>query len=261
MPTLFTAILNHPRVKQGKVDLRSIKLTFSGAAPLLAETKRQFESATGARIIEGYSLTEALMAACINPVRGTQKLGSVGVPVSDVEVRIVDADAGDRELPSGEVGELILRAPQQMSGYWRNAEETALVLREHGAGGVWVHTGDLAYRDDDGYLFIVDRKKDLIKVSGFQVWPREIEEVLAMHPAVMEVGVAAVADASRGEVPHAWVVLRAGQQATVDELRAWCRERLTPYKVPAHVEFRDSLPKTLVGKILRRSLTAGTPGS
>ena len=261
VPTLFNAILNHPRVQQGKVDLSSIKLTFSGAAPLLAETKRQFEAATGARIIEGYSLTEALMAACINPVRGTQKMGSVGVPVSDVEVRIVDADAGDRELASGEVGELILRAPQQMSGYWQNPAETALVLREHGPGGAWVHTGDLASRDDDGYIFIVDRKKDLIKVSGFQVWPREIEEVLAMHPAVLEVGVAGVQDASRGEVPHAWVVLRAGQQATVDELRAWCRERLTPYKVPARVEFRDSLPKTLVGKILRRSLTAGPPGS
>ncbi len=261
VPTLFNAILNHPRVQQGKVDLSSIKLTFSGAAPLLAETKRQFEAATGARIIEGYSLTEAWMAAGINPVRGTQKMGSVGVPVSDVEVRIVDADAGDRELASGEVGELILRAPQQMSGYWQNPEETALVLREHGPGGAWVHTGDLASRDDDGYIFIVDRKKDLIKVSGFQVWPREIEEVLAMHPAVMEVGVAGVPDASRGEVPHAWVVLRAGQQVTVDELSAWCRERLTPYKVPAHVEFRDSLPKTLVGKILRRSLTAGTQRS
>ena len=261
VPTLFNAILNHPRVQQGKVDLSSIKLTFSGAAPLMAETKRRFETATGARIIEGYSLTEALMAACINPVRGTQKMGSVGVPVSDVEVRIVDADAGIRELASGEVGELILRAPQQMSGYWRNPEETALGLREHGPGGVWVHTGDLAYRDDDGYIFIVDRKKDLIKVSGFQVWPREIEEVLAMHPAVMEVGVAGVQDASRGEVPYAWVVLRAGQQATVEELRAWCRERLTPYKVPAHVEFRDSLPKTLVGKVLRRLLTAGAQGS
>ncbi|MEQ1897940.1 MAG: AMP-binding protein [Vicinamibacterales bacterium] len=261
VPTLFNAILNDPRVQQGKVDLSSIKLVFSGAAPLMAETKRLFEAATGARIIEGYSLTEALMAACINPVRGTQKMGSVGVPVSDVEVRIVDADAGDRELASGEVGELILRAPQQMSGYWQNPEETALVLQEHGPGGAWVHTGDLAYRDDDGYIFIVDRKKDLIKVSGFQVWPREIEEVLAMHPAVMEVGVARMPDASRGEVPHAWVVLRAGQQATAEELRAWCRGRLTAYKVPAHVEFRDSLPKTLVGKILRRSLTAGTQGS
>jgi long-chain acyl-CoA synthetase len=254
VPTMYNAILNHPKVKQGKVDLSSIKLCFSGAAPLLAETKKQFEAATGARIIEGYSLTEAMMATCVNPVRGLQKPGSIGVPVSDVEVRIVDADDGETELGPGEVGELILRAPQRMAGYWENPEETALVLREHGPGGPWVHTGDLAYRDDDGYLFIVDRKKDLIKVSGFQVWPREIEEVLATHPAVMEVGVAGVPDESRGEVPHAWVVLRQGQGATADELRAYCRERLTPYKVPAAVEFRDSLPKTLVGKILRRSL-------
>ncbi|MGE3576988.1 MAG: long-chain fatty acid--CoA ligase [Vicinamibacterales bacterium] len=254
VPTLYNAILNHPKVKAGKVDLSSIKLCFSGAAPLLAETKKQFEAATGACIIEGYSLTEAMMATCINPVRGLQKPGSIGVPVSDVEVRIVDADNGDVELAPGEVGELILRAPQRMAGYWENPEETALVLREHGPGGPWVHTGDLAYRDTDGYLFIVDRKKDLIKVSGFQVWPREIEEVLATHPSVMEVGVAGVPDAARGEVPHAWVVLRPGHQATADELRAYCRERMTPYKVPAVIEFRDSLPKTLVGKILRRAL-------
>lgn len=254
VPTLYNAILNHPKVRQGKVDLSSIKLCFSGAAPLLAETKKQFEAATGACIIEGYSLTEAMMATCINPVRGLQKPGSIGIPVSDVEVRIVDAETGEQDVEPGEVGELILRAPQRMTGYWENPEETALVLREHGPGGPWVHTGDLAYRDTDGYLFIVDRKKDLIKVSGFQVWPREIEEVMAAHPAVMEVGVAGMPDASRGEVPHAWVVLRHGETATVDELRAWCRERLTPYKVPAAVEFRDSLPKTLVGKILRRSL-------
>ena len=263
VPTLYNAILNHPKVKRGKVDLSSIKLCFSGAAPLLAETKRQFEAATGARIIEGYSLTEAMMATCVNPVRGVQKPGSIGIPVSDVEVRIVDADTGEIELGADEVGELIIRAPQRMTRYWENPEETALVLREHGPGGPWVHTGDLAYRDADGYLFIVDRKKDLIKVSGFQVWPREIEEVLAAHPAVMEVGVVGMPDPARGEVPHAWVVLREGHRASVDELRAHCRERLTPYKVPAAVEFRDALPKTLVGKILRRSLRdgAGTPGA
>jgi len=256
VPTLFNAILNHPRVRQGKVNLSSIKLCFSGAAPLMAETKRQFEAATGALIIEGYSLTEGLMAACINPVRGMQKMGSIGVPVSDVEVRIVDAESGEGELPPGEMGELIMRAPQQMSGYWQDPEETALVLRRHGEGSAWVHTGDLAYRDEDGYLFIVDRKKDLIKVSGFQVWPREIEEALTTHPAVLEAGVAGVPDAAKREVPRAWVVLRAGYQATGDELRIHCRERLTAYKIPAAVEFRTSLPKTLVGKILRRSLTA-----
>jgi len=259
VPTLYTAILNHPEVVAGKVDLRSIKLCFSGSSPLLAETKKRFEERTGARIIEGYSLTEALMACCINPVQGTQKIGSIGIPVSDVEVRIVDAESGEGVVPAGTVGELILRAPQTMAGYWRNPDETALVLREHGPGSPWLHTGDLAYQDEDGFLFIVDRKKDLIKTSGFQVWPREIEEVLATHEAVLEVGVAGVPDALKGEVAKAWVVLRPGARATADDLRQFCRERLTPYKVPASIEFRDSLPKTMVGKILRRALTADTP--
>lgn len=257
VPTLYNAILHHPKVQKGAIDLRSIKLCFSGAAPLMAETKRQFEAATGARIIEGYSLTESMMAACVNPVRGTQKEGSVGIPVSDVEARIVDTDTGDTELPEGEIGELLLRAPQGMREYWNNPEETALVLRHHGPGGPWLHTGDLAYRDGDGYLFIVDRMKDLIKVSGFQVWPREIEEVLASHPDVHEVGVAGMPDEARGEVPHAWVVLKPGRAVTADQLRAYCRERLTAYKVPAAIDFRESLPKTLVGKILRRSLRTG----
>ncbi len=143
-----------------------------------------------------------------------------------------------------------------MRGYWQNPEETAAALRAHGPGDPWLHTGDLARRDNDGYLFIVDRKKDLIKVSGFQVWPREIEEVLATHPAVHEVGVCGMPDAGKGEVPHAWVVLREGHAVDAEELRAFCRERLTGYKVPAAIVFRDSLPKTLVGKILRRSLRA-----
>jgi len=259
VPTLYTAILNHPDVKAHRVDLSSIKLCFSGAAPLLAETKRQFEAQTGARIIEGYSLTEGLMACCVNPVRGEQKLGSIGIPLPDVEVRIVDAETGELEVASGVVGEMILRGPQQMAGYWNNPEETQAVLRAHGPGGPWVHTGDLAYSDRDGYVFIVDRKKDMLKTSGFQVWPREIEEVLAMHPAVLEVGVAGVPDPAKGEVAKAWVVRQPGSSATAEELRAFCRERLAPYKVPSQIEFRDSLPKTLVGKILRRVLIAEEP--
>lgn len=256
VPTLYTAILNHPRVVAGKVSLRSIRLCFSGSAPLHAETKTRFEARTGARIIEGYSLTEAMMAVCLNPVEGTQKIGSIGIPVSDVETRIVDDETGEQDLPAGVVGELLMRAPQLMAGYWRNDAETALVLRPHGAGGPWLHTGDLAYRDEDGYIFVVDRKKDLIKTSGFQVWPREIEEVLASHEAVLEVGVAGIPDPIKGEVAKAWVVLQGGAHATEDELRQYCRTRLTPYKVPASIEFRDSLPKTMVGKILRRALSA-----
>jgi long-chain acyl-CoA synthetase len=254
IPTLYTAILNHPMVRSRKVDLRSIKLCFSGAAALMAETKLRFEEATGARIVEGYSLTEGMMACCLNPVKGPNKIGSIGLPLPDVEVRIVDAEHGAREMPAGEVGELIMRAPQHMQEYWNNPGETTQALRMHGEGAPWVFTGDLAYMDDEGYIFLVDRKKDMMKTSGFQVWPREIEEVLAAHPAVMEVSIAGVPDAAKGEVPRAWVVLKPGQAATEDELRAYCRERLAPYKVPTKIEFRKDLPKTMVGKVLRRIL-------
>jgi len=255
VPTLYTAILNHPDVRAGKVDLSSIKLCFSGASALMAETKKQFEAATGARLVEGYSLTEGMMACCVNPVKGTNKIGSIGVPISDVQLRIVDADTGTTPMPAGEVGEMILRAPQFMSEYWNNPLETAETLRRHD-GETWVHTGDLGYMDDDGFVFIVDRKKDLIKTSGFQVWPREIEEVISAHPAVLEVGVAGVPDPVKGEVAKAWVVLKPGEKATEDEVRAYCRQRLAPYKVPGRVEFRTELPKTMVGKILRRALAA-----
>jgi long-chain acyl-CoA synthetase len=256
VPTLYTAILNHPDVRAGKVDLSSIKLCFSGAAALMAETKRQFEKLTGARIVEGYSLTEGMMACCVNPVRGENKIGSIGMPLPDVEVRIADAENGAVDMPAGQVGELLLRAPQHMTEYWNNPDETAETLRPHGPGGPWVHTGDLAYMDEDGYVFIVDRKKDLVKTSGFQVWPREIEEVISAHPAVLEVGVAGIPDPVKGEVAKAWVVLKAGASATEAELRAFCRERLAPYKVPGQVEFRADLPKTMVGKVLRRALVA-----
>ena len=258
IPTLYTAILNHPDVQNGKVDLRSIKLCFCGSSALMAETKRRFEDATGARIVEGYSLTEGMMACCVNPVKGKNKIGSIGLPLPDVDVRIVDMEDGERDLPSGEVGELIMRAPQHFEEYWNNPEETAVTLRTHGPGGPWVYSGDLAYMDDEGYLFIVDRKKDMLKTSGYQVWPREIEEVLASHPAVMEVSVAGVPDPLKGEVPKAWVILRSGQSATESELRAHCRERLAPYKVPVQVEFRKELPKTMVGKVLRRLLVEET---
>jgi long-chain acyl-CoA synthetase len=257
VPTLFNALLHHPRVRAGKVDFGSVKVCFSGAAPLLAETKRRFEELTGGRIVEGYSLTEAMLACAVNPVEGPNKIGSVGMPLPDVEMRVVDPESGEA-LPAGEVGEILIRAPQLMAGYWDNPEETAATVRTHD-GQRWLHTGDLGYLDDDGYLFIVDRMKDLIKTHGYQVWPREIEEALAAHPAVAEVGVAGVPDEAKGEVAKAWVVLRAGERASEEELRAFCRERLAPYKVPAAVEFRSELPKSMVGKVLRRALTE--PGS
>jgi len=260
VPTLYVALLNHADVQRGKVDFKSIKICFSGAAALMADTKRRFEALTGGRIVEGYSLTEAMMALCVNPVNGPNKTGSVGMPLPDVHVRIFDGDDGTRELAAGDVGEICFSAPQLMVGFWNRAEETAGALRDHvepGGTRRWLHTGDLGYLDEDGYLFIVDRKKDLIKTSGFQVWPREVEEVLSSHPAVAEVGVAGVADETKGEAVKAWVVLRGGQAATEADLRAFCREKLAPYKVPSRIEFRHDLPKTMVGKVLRRALKEG----
>jgi long-chain acyl-CoA synthetase len=256
VPALFIALLNHPSVKNKSIDFSSIRACFSGAAPLMAATKTQFEELTGGRIVEGYSLTEAMMACIVNPLNGVNKVGSVGVPLPDVEVAIVDSDTGEQFLPNGETGEIVVRAPQLMAGYLNNRDETVRALRTHGAGGPWLHTGDLGYLDEDSFLFIVDRQKDLIKTSGFQVWPREIEEVLAAHPAVQEAGVAGVPDAVKGEVVKAWVVSRPGTNPSVDQLRSFCREKLAPYKTPAHVEFRDSLPKNVAGKVLRRVLVA-----
>jgi long-chain acyl-CoA synthetase len=266
VPALFIALLNHPKVKNKSVDFSSIRTCFSGAAPLMAATKTHFEALTGGRIVEGYSLTEAMMACVVNPMKGINKVGSVGVPLPDVEVAIVDGESGTRVLPHGETGEIIVRAPQLMAGYFNNPEETARALREHPStalgtessvgAGPWLHTGDLGYLDEDSFLFIVDRQKDLIKTSGYQVWPREIEEILAAHPSVQEVGVAGVPDALKGEVVKAWVVKRAGTNPTTEELRAHCKQHLAPYKTPAHVEFRDSLPKTMAGKVLRRTLVA-----
>jgi long-chain acyl-CoA synthetase len=257
VPTLYVALLNHPDVQAGKVDFKSIKICFSGASALMADTRARFETLTGARIVEGYSLTEAMMALCVGPVNGVTKIGSVGMPLPDIDLRIFDVDEGTRELPLGETGEICFSAAQLMSGFWNRPEETAVTLRNHPEQGVsrwWLHTGDLGYLDDDGYLFIVDRKKDLIKTSGYQVWPREIEELLAAHPAVAEAGVAGVTDEAKGEVVWAWVVRRTGETVSESELRSYCREKLAPYKVPARVEFRTDLPKTMVGKVLRRAL-------
>lgn len=256
VPALFIALMNHPKVIAGLVDFRSIRACFSGAAPLMAATKTQFEALTGGRIVEGYSLTEAMMACVVNPLNGVNKVGSVGVPLPDVEVAIVDSESGERLLPSGETGEIILRAPQLMAGYWNNPRETARVLRPHGQSGPWLHTGDLGYLDEDSFLFIVDRQKDLIKSSGFQVWPREVEEALALHPAILEAGVAGVPDELKGEAVKAWVVKRPDMDVTVEELRNFCRTKVAPFKVPSHIEFRDSLPKTMTGKVLRRALVS-----
>ncbi|TLU88529.1 MAG: long-chain fatty acid--CoA ligase [Chlorobium sp.] len=249
VPTLFSALINHPRVKRDNTILKSVKLSVSGAAPLMLETKRRFEELTGGRIIDAYSLTESSLASVFTPILGTYKHGSVGVPLPDVEVRIVESEKGLDVLPDLEIGEIVMRAPQLMKEYWQHPEETALVLRDG-----WLYTGDLGYLDEDGYLFIVDRKKDVIKASGFQVWPRDVEESIAAHPAVFEVGVAGVPDAYYGEAVKAWVVLRQGHSLTAEELREHCRKDLAAYKVPKHFEFTPTLPKSTVGKVLRRKL-------
>lgn len=255
VPTLYNGLLNHPRVKSGKVSFRSLKVCASGAAPLLAETKKRFEEVTGAKILEGYGLTESLIAACVNPVKGPSKIGSVGMPVPDVFVRIVDADDPLKRLESGKEGEMLLRGPQIMKGYWRDPKENAEMIFKDADGVVWLRTGDLAYMDADGYVFLVDRKKDLIKANGMQVWPRELEEAIATYPGVMEVGVRGFQDPAHGEIAVAFVVMKPGATATEHDIREYCKKHLAFYKVPAKVVFRTELPKSLVGKVLRRMLT------
>jgi long-chain acyl-CoA synthetase len=254
VPTLLTAIMSHPDAEKTKRAFQSIKLCFSGAAPLLAETRRRFESLTGGIVMEGYSLTEAQMAVIANPAQGPKKTGSIGMPLPDVDLRLVDIETGSHEVPHGQQGEILITAPQLMRGYWDRPEETADVLRQDADGRLWLHTGDIGYLDSDGYVVLTDRKKEMIKVSGYQVWPREIEEIIAQHPAVLESGVAGLPHSSKGELPKAWVVLRPGATATADELKAFCRERLAPYKVPVQVAIVAELPKSPIGKVLRRKL-------
>jgi len=253
VPTLYNAINNHPDVLEGKYDLSSIKACISGSAALMRETKDKFEELTGGKVFEGYGLSEAPTATHCNPFDGANKTGSIGMPLPDVDCRIVSLDDGETEMAIGEIGEIVLQGPQVMHGYHNMPTETANSLREWN-GETWLYTGDIARMDDEGYFYIVDRKKELIKPGGFQVWPREVEEAISDHPKVLEVGVAGIPDPYRGETVKAWVVVKEGETLTVDEVRDFAKEKLAKYKVPSHVEFRDELPKTTVGKILRREL-------
>ena len=255
VPTLYNAINNRPEVAAGKYKLRSIKACISGSAPLLRETKEKFEALTGGVVFEGFGLSEAPTATHCNPMSGENKTGSIGMPLPDVESKIISLDDGVTELTNGEIGELVIRGPQVMKGYHNMPTETANTLRDMGdGGGAWLFTGDIARMDEDGYFYIVDRKKELIKPGGYQVWPREVEEVIITHPMVMDVGVAGIPDPYRGETVKAWIVLKPGETVTEDAIKAFCREKLAAYKVPTHIEFRTELPKTTVGKILRREL-------
>ncbi len=253
VPTMYVAINSHPQVKE--FDLSSIICCLSGAAPLPGKVQEQFQALTGCKLVEAYGLTETSPATHVNPL-DRNKIGSIGLPWPDTDARIVDLDTGDREMPVGEIGELVIQGPQVMKGYWQQPTETANVLREHPSlgPGLWLHTGDIARMDEEGYFQIVDRKKEMIICGGFNVYPREVEEVLYKHPAVQEAAVVGLPDEYRGETIKAFVVLREGMAAGEEELRAFCRQHLAPYKVPTLVEFRKSLPKSAVGKVLRREL-------
>jgi long-chain acyl-CoA synthetase len=232
----------------------------SGSAPLLLSIKHRFESITGGKLVEGYGMSEAPTSTHANPIRGINKEGSIGIPFPDVEARIISLTDEKTVMPQGEPGELVIRGPQVMFGYHNMPDETQFVLRkdpDDPQGGPWLYTGDIARMDEDGYFFLVDRKKELIKVGGFQVWPREIEEVLAQHPAVLKVAAGGVPDAEQGfETVKAWVVVKPGMTVTEQELSAFCKDKLIQYKRPKYIEFRTDLPETQVGKVLRRELIA-----
>ena len=246
VPTMFVAFSSLPDI--AKYDLSSLRGIFVGAAPLTRAIKESFEAKTGARMIEGYGLTEAVTAIMANPFHGQHKVGSIGLPFPDVDMKIVSLDDG-HDLPPGELGEIVLRSPTLMTGYYKQPEATAQTLSNG-----WLLTGDIGYMDEDGYFYITDRKKELIIVGGFNVFPREIDELIYQHPKVKEGICVGLPDPYKGEKIKVYITLKDGETATPEEFIAYFRERLTPYKAPSEVEFRAELPKSMIGKILRRQL-------
>jgi len=247
VPTIYVAVNNAPNLE--KYDIKSIRICISGAAPLPVEVQQQFEKNTGGRLVEGFGLSETSPVTHANPVYGKRKPGSIGLPMPDTEYKIVDIETGEQELPIGEVGELCLRGPQVMEGYLNMPEETAQSIRNG-----WFFTGDIARADEEGYVYIVDRKKDMVIAGGFNIYPRDIEEVLYTHPKIMEATVAGINDPYRGETLKAYIVLKEGETMTEAEAIEHCKANLAAYKVPKLIEFRDELPKTIIGKVLRRML-------
>ena len=250
IPSMYAAINNHQHLE--RYNLRSIRVCISGAGPLPLPVQERFEALTGARLVEGYGLTEASPVTHVNPINpvgGGRRRRSIGLPLPDTDAKIMDVETGERELGIGEVGELVIRGPQVMRGYWGRDEETRQVLRQG-----WLFTGDLARRDAEGFFYIEDRKKDMIKSGGENVFPREVEEVLLRHPKVKEAVVVGLPMGLRGELIKAFVVLREGERASAAEILEHCPRDLAKFKVPKRVEFRAELPKTLVGKVLRRVL-------
>jgi long-chain acyl-CoA synthetase len=247
VPAMFAAINNFPGIEQ--VDISCVKSCFSGSAPLPVDVLQKFEALTGARIVEGFGLTETSPVTHGNPMRTVRKVGSIGIPFIETDSKIVDLETGTRDLPPGEDGELVIKGPQVMREYWNNPGETANVLRDG-----WLFTGDIARMDADGYFYIVGRKKDMIIVSGYNVYPDEVDGVLMRHPAVLEAASIGVPHEKRGESVKSFIVLRPGMTATAEEIVAYCRDDLAPYKVPRAIEFRSELPKSPILKILRREL-------
>jgi long-chain acyl-CoA synthetase len=247
VPSIFVALMGDP--KAASYDLSSIRLCITGSAPMPVEVLRRFEELTGCIILEGYGLSEASPVTHANPVGGARKVGSIGIALPDTDCRIVDLDLGVEEKPPGEIGELVIRGPQVMQGYWKLPQETADTLREG-----WLYTGDIARMDEEGYVFVVDRKKDMIISCGYNVYPREIDEVLYEHPKVLDAVAIGIPDPYRGEIVKAYVVLKAGQSVTEEEIIQFSKVRLAAYKVPRAVEFRQSLPKSMVGKVFRKEL-------
>ncbi len=247
VPTMYVAFNNVPDI--GKYDVSSIRACISGAAGLPVEVQKRFQELTGAHLVEGFGLSEASPVTHGNPVFGDNRIGTIGLPWPDTEAKIVDVETGTKEMPVGEPGELIIRGPQVMKGYWNMPDETAIALR-----GGWLYTGDIATMDEDGYFRIVDRKKDMIIAGGFNIYPRDVEEVLYENPKLKEVVVAGIPDRYRGETVKAYIILKEGETATEEEIIQFCKGKMAKYKVPTAVEFRTELPKTIVGKILRRML-------
>lgn len=247
VPTMYGAISSYPELSH--YDLSSLKLCISGGASLPAEIKRHFEALTGCKLIEGYGLSETAPVVCSNPVEGLNKPGSIGLPLPGTEVRIVSLDGHNRTLPPGERGELWVRGPQVMAGYWHRPDETA-----HNLTDGWFHTGDVGYRDEDGYFYIVDRLKEVIVAGGYKIYPRTVEEAIYLHPAVAEVAVVGVPDSYRGQTTKAYIVLNKGATLDEAELRAFLKDKISPIEMPKLVEFRDALPKSAIGKILKKVL-------
>jgi long-chain acyl-CoA synthetase len=250
VPMMYIGMLNHPNIS--KVDMTSIKGCFSGSAPLPLEVIKEFEQKTGAVIVEGFGLTESTPVTHINPFAGgKRKVGSIGVPISDTQCRIVDIDDGETDVATGETGELLVKGPQVMKGYHNKPEETTATLTDG-----WLHTGDIGKMDEEGYFYIVDRKKDMIISGGYNVYPRDIEEVFYQHPQVLEATAIGVPHPTRGEQVKVFVVLKEGETATLEELIEFCKDKLAAYKLPTEIEFRVELPKSNVGKILKKELRA-----